>query len=71
MKIKVKKALEARKARYAAGTNNGWLNFLIAKECGNCLNQEDGAYCSVREATLTREGGCVKKAYEAKKAKND
>jgi len=65
MKIKHKRQLEAKRARIAAGTNNGWLNFSLAITCRECTDQAIGAYCSQREGNLTKDAGCVRDAYEA------
>ena len=68
MKIKRKRRLAAKRAAIAAGTNKGWLNFSLAITCRECTDQTEGAHCNYREDDLTKEKGCVKATYEAKRA---
>jgi hypothetical protein len=67
MKAKRRKALRDKKARIAAGTNNGWMNFVIESTCKTCDVKLIGSFCAYRESPLTEEKGCAKEAYLARK----
>lgn len=68
MKKELRKKLEEKRERIAAGTNNGWLNFALPIDCKGCAAEigAGSSYCHFRGDYLTKEKGCVKKAYEAK-----
>jgi len=77
MKANKRKALAAKRARIAAGTNNGWLNFALEIDCKNCdydiaykvMQARDMPfYCSYIGSNLDEKEGlnCVREAYRRK-----